>query len=109
MQSLNLYTESVMQPSVMPKMPTKADSKMAFATDSEAENTKLREQTDAFESVILKMLMDNAMKDEKNLFSEQNDPGDKIYKSMYRDELSKASAGGFGFSQMLYDFLSRKS
>ena len=48
--------------------------------------------------------MDNAMKDEKNLFSAQNDPGDKIYKSMYRDELAKASAGGFGFSQMLYDF-----
>jgi Rod binding domain-containing protein len=55
------------------------------------------------------MVMDNAMKDEKNLFSEQNDPGDKIYKSMYRDELSKASAGSFGFSQMLYDYLSRKS
>jgi len=69
---------------------------------------KLREQTDAFESVILKMLMDNAMEDEKNLFTEQNDPGEKIYKSMYRDELAKASAGGFGFSQMLYDFLSEK-
>lgn len=73
------------------------------------ENAALKEQTDAFEAVILKMLMDNAMKDEKNLFSEQNDPGEKIYKSMYRDELSKASAGGFGFSQMLYDYLSEKS
>ncbi|QOY55200.1 rod-binding protein [Candidatus Sulfurimonas marisnigri] len=77
--------------------------------DPKAENAELREQTDAFESVILKMLMDNAMKDEKNLFSDQNDPGDKIYKSMYRDELAKASAGGFGFSQMLYDFLSEKA
>jgi len=71
------------------------------------EDAELRKQTDAFESVILKMLMDNAMKDEKNLFSSQKDPGDKIYKSMYRDELSKASAGSFGFSQMLYDYLSR--
>jgi len=77
--------------------------------DSHAEDSKLREQTDAFESVIIKMMMDNAMKDEKNLFSQQNDPGDKIYKSMYRDELSKASAGGFGFSQMLYDYLSEKA
>ncbi|MDF1874313.1 rod-binding protein [Sulfurimonas sp. SAG-AH-194-I05] len=77
--------------------------------DPKAENAELREQTDAFESVIIKMLMDNAMKDEKNLFTEQNDPGEKIYKSMYRDELSKASAGGFGFSQMLYDFLSQKT
>jgi len=76
--------------------------------DPKAEDASLREQTDAFESVILKMLLDNAMKDEKNLFSEQNDPGDKIYKSMYRDELSKASAGGFGFSSMLYDYLSQK-
>jgi len=75
--------------------------------DKNVEDKALREQTDAFEAVIIKMLMDNAAKDEKNLFSEQNDPGDKIYKSMYRDELSKASAGGFGFSQMLYDYLSR--
>jgi len=77
--------------------------------DPKAEDAKLREQTDAFESVILKMLMDDAMKDEKNLFSEANDPGDKIYKSMYREELAKASAGGFGFSQMLYDYLSQKA
>ena len=76
--------------------------------DTSIENKELREQTDAFESVILKMMMDNAMKDEKNIFSQENDPGDKIYKSMYRDELAKASAGGFGFSQMLYDYLSQK-
>lgn len=75
--------------------------------DTNVEDAALKEQTDAFEAVILKMIMDNASKNEKNLFSEQNDPGDKIYKSMYRDELSKASAGGFGFSQMLYDYLSR--
>ena len=72
------------------------------------EDKALREQTDAFEAVIIKMLMDNAAKNEKDMFSAQKDPGDKIYKSMYRDELSKASAGGFGFSQMLYDYLSRK-
>ncbi len=77
--------------------------------DINVENKELREQTDAFESVILKMMMDNAMKDEKNIFSQENDPGDKIYKSMYREELAKASAGGFGFSQMLYDYLSQKS
>ncbi len=76
--------------------------------DSKAEDAQLRAQTDAFESIILKMLMDNAAKNEKNLFSSQNDPGDKIYKSMYREELSKASAGSFGFSQMLYDYLSHR-
>ena len=97
LNSLNMQTQTVAQQHTIPKI------------DPKAEDEELRAQTDAFESVILKMLMDNAMKDEKNLFSEQNDPGDKIYKSMYRDELSKASAGGFGFSQMLYDYLSQKS
>ena len=97
MNSLTSNTEMISQQNTIPKI------------DSKAENADLRAQTDAFESVIIKMLMDNAMKDEKNLFSDQKDPGDKIYKSMYRDELSKASAGGFGFSQMLYDYLSQKS
>ncbi len=86
-----------------------SENKSIPRIDANVEDAKLREQTDAFESIILKMLMDNAAKDEKNLFSQQNDPGDKIYKSMYREELAKASAGSFGFSQMLFDFLSRKN
>lgn len=93
---LNIQSQHVTQQHAVPKI------------DPKAEDAELRKQTDAFESVIVKMLMDNAMKDEKDLFSQQKDPGDKIYKSMYRDELSKASAGGFGFSQMLYDYLSQK-
>ena len=96
MNALTSNIQSVAQQHTIPKI------------DPKAEDKELRAQTDAFESVIIKMLMDNAMKDEKNLFSDQQDPGDKIYKSMYRDELSKASAGGFGFSQMLYDYLSEK-
>lgn len=95
--SMNIQSTYLSQQHLMPKI------------DPKAEDAELRKQTDAFESVILKMLMDNAMKDEKNIFSQQNDPGDKIYKSMYRDELAKASAGGFGFSQMLYDYLSERA
>lgn len=97
LNSINTQTQTLSQQHTIPKI------------DPKAENDELRAQTDAFESVIIKMLMDNAMKDEKNLFTDQKDPGDKIYKSMYRDELSRASAGGFGFSQMLYDYLSEKS
>ncbi|WP_324171182.1 rod-binding protein [Sulfurimonas sp.] len=95
--SINMQAKLMTQNSAIPKI------------DSNIDAAKLKEQTDAFESIIIKMLMDNAMKDEKNIFSEQNDPGDKIYKSMYREELAKASAGSFGFSEMLYDFLSRKN
>ncbi len=68
----------------------------------------LREKTDQFEAIIVKMMLDEAMKDEKNVFTSANDPGDRIFKSMYREELSNASAGGFGFSQMLFDHLSQK-
>lgn len=80
-----------------------ATPKIEQTTDKAA----LKEKTDQFEAVIIKMMLDNAMKDEKNLFS-ANDPGERIYKSMYRDELSRASAGGFGFSQMLFEYLSEK-
>ncbi len=95
--SINMQSDYLSQNKAIPKI------------DENAGAADLRKQTDAFEAIIIKMLMDNAAKDEKNLFSQQNDPGDKIYKSMYRDELSKASAGSFGFSQMLFDFLSRES
>ena len=64
----------------------------------------LKKQTDQFEAVILKQLLDVSMKDENTLFGK--DPGDKIYNSMYRDEISKVGAGNMGISQMLFDFLS---
>ena len=89
------------------KMQTPTSQNSVPTINKNVEDEELRAQTDAFEAVILKMLMDNAAKNDKDMFSSQKDPGDKIYKSMYRDELSKASAGGFGFSQMLYDYLSR--
>lgn len=95
--SLNIQSGYISQQTNIPKI------------DVNAEDAELREQTDAFEAVILKMLLDTSMKDEKNLFTEKNDPGDRIYKSMYRDELARTSAGGFGFSQMLYDYLSKES
>lgn len=96
MNSITNQAQLTLQNTNIPKINENVDDKA------------LREQTDAFEAVIIKMLMDNAAKNDKDLFSSQKDSGDKIYKSMYRDELSKASAGGFGFSQMLYDYLSQK-
>jgi len=71
--------------------------------NSTKDDLKLREQTDNFESVLIKTLLDTSMKDSNDFFGK--DAGDKIYQSMYRQELSNASAGSFGFSQMLFDFL----
>lgn len=81
--------------------------KMVPTIGSKDGDKVLREKTDQFESIIVKMMLDEAMKDEKNLYT-TNDPGDKIFKSMYREELSNASAGGFGFSQMLFEHLTQK-
>lgn len=53
---MNIDTQFLAQQHQLPKI------------DPKAEDAKLREQTDAFESVILKMLMDDAMKDEKIFF-----------------------------------------
>ena len=71
--------------------------------DSELDKVALKKQTDQFEAIILKQLLDTSMKDENTLFGK--DPGDKIYNSMYRDEISKIGAGNMGISQMLFDYL----
>jgi len=67
----------------------------------------LREQTDNFEAMMLKILLDKSLKSENHILPKS--PGDDIYKSMYRDALSKELSGSFGFSQMLFDFLKQKS
>jgi len=72
--------------------------------DGGLDKVALKKQTDQFEAIILKQLLDTSMKDENTLFGK--DPGDKIYNSMYRDEISKVGAGNMGISQMLFDYLS---
>lgn len=69
----------------------------------------LKEQTDSFEAIFLKMLLDKALEtdDENSLFPKS--AGSDIYKSMYNDALSKDMSGSFGFSQMLFDFLKQNS
>ena len=71
--------------------------------DSSLDKVALKKQTDQFEAIILKQLLDTSMKDENTLFGK--DPGDKIYNSMYRDDISKFGAGSMGISQMLFDYL----
>ena len=86
--SLSLYTAQQQTPKI----------------NNTLDKVALKEQTDQFEAIILKQLLDVSMKDENTLFGK--DPGDKIYNSMYRDEISKVGAGNMGISQMLFDFLS---
>ena len=70
-------------------------------------DAKLREQTDAFESFLLKQVLDISLKSENKLFGK--DAGDKIYQSMYNDTMSKSLSGGLGFSELLFNYLKENS
>ncbi len=63
----------------------------------------LKEQTDSFEALLLKFMLDSAMKMDNPLYPKA--PGDEIYASMYKDTLSKELSGNFGYSEMLFNFL----
>lgn len=71
--------------------------------DMNLDQKKLREQTDAFEAIILKMMLDKALDTKDTLLPE--DPGRKIYRSMQNDEISKQLSGAFGYSELLFNYL----
>ncbi len=69
----------------------------------DADDKALRAQTDQFESLLLKTLLDTSMKNENPLYGK--DAGDKIYQSMYREKLSEVASGSFGLSELLFNYL----
>ncbi len=71
------------------------------------DDAKLKEKTDAFESVIVKQMLDIALDEKYSIFPD--DAGKDIYKSMYTDTLANSVSGGFGYSKMLFDFLKERS
>lgn len=68
-----------------------------------SDDVMLKEQTDKFEAFFIKKVLDISLKNDNKLF--EKDAGDKIYNSMYNDTMSNSLSGGFGFSQLLFDFL----
>lgn len=64
---------------------------------------KLREQTDAFEAILLKFMLDTSLNIENPIYPKQ--PGGEIYHGMYKDTLAQHLSGGFGYSQALFDWL----
>ncbi len=71
------------------------------------EDAALKEKTDAFESVIVKQMLDIAMDEKYSLFPDA--AGKEIYKSMYTDAISNSVTGSFGYSKMLFDFLKERA
>lgn len=67
------------------------------------EDAALKAQTDEFESLMVKIVLDTALKLDDPLYPKS--AGDEIYQSMYKETLSKNLAGNFGYSELLYKFL----
>ncbi|WP_201353118.1 rod-binding protein [Hydrogenimonas urashimensis] len=70
------------------------------------ERVRLKEQTDAFEAIILKMLLDKSIQGNDPLLPK--DPGREIYQSMMNGERSKQLSGAFGYSELLFNYLVEK-
>nr|WP_244196332.1 hypothetical protein [Helicobacter labetoulli] len=83
------------------KLSLKAESRMRL--DEQKEDAKLREQTDNFESLLLKIMLEQAIKNDDILYPKQ--AGSDIYHSMYIDSLSQELSGSFGYSELLFNFL----
>jgi Rod binding domain-containing protein len=74
---------------------------------SKKENLKqLKQSCDDFESEILNFYLKDALSSKNSLFPET--PGEKIYKSMYQEQLSKDLSGNFGYSKLLFNYLKKK-
>ncbi|MDU7693044.1 MAG: Rod binding protein [Helicobacter sp.] len=69
-------------------------------------DAKLREQTDAFEALILKTLLDVSLHFDNPLYPKE--AGSEIYEGMYKDSLGKQLAGNFGYSELLFNYLKQK-
>ena len=67
---------------------------------------KLKQVCDDFESELLNFYLKKALNSKNELFPES--PGEKIYKSMYQEELSKTLSGNFGYSKLLFEYLKNK-
>ncbi|WP_300224008.1 Rod binding protein [uncultured Helicobacter sp.] len=67
------------------------------------DDAKLKEQTDAFEALLLKTMLATAIKNEDPLYPKQ--AGSDVYHSMYLDTLSESLSGSFGYSELLLGYL----
>ena len=82
-------------------------SKAASVKQLNKNDAALKEKTDAFEAVLIKQMLDIALEEKYSLFPD--DAGKDIYKSMYTDTMSNSLSGGFGFSELLYNYLKERS
>lgn len=67
------------------------------------DDAKLKEQSDAFEALILKYMLDTALKLDNPLYPKE--AGSEIYQSMYKETIAESLSGSFGYSDLLFGYL----
>jgi Rod binding domain-containing protein len=72
-----------------------------------AKNEKLKEMTDEFESLFVKMYLEKGLTMNDSLFGKG--VGSDIYNGMYVDALSHEMGGKMGLSEILYQHLEEKN
>lgn len=73
----------------------------------ESKDTKaLREQSNAFEALVLKHMLDFALNMEDSLY--EKGAGSEIYNSMYKESIANALSGSFGYGDLLFNYLKEK-
>ena len=75
--------------------------------ESKLEDDKaLREQSNAFEALVLKHMLDFALNMEDSLY--EKGAGSEIYNSMYKESIADALSGSFGYGDLLFNYLKEK-
>ena len=81
-------------------------SKTSTINKNQKDDEALKAQTDAFEAILLKFMLDTSLNLDDPLYPKQ--AGAEIYQSMYKDTLSQQLSGNFGYSQMLFEWLKQQ-
>ncbi|MEO1924044.1 MAG: rod-binding protein [Nautiliaceae bacterium] len=68
---------------------------------------KLKQVCNDFESEVLNFFLKEALNPKSSIFPQS--PGEKIYRSMYQEALSKELSGNFGYSELLFNYLKDKT
>lgn len=71
------------------------------------DDAELKKQTDSFESLFVKILLDTSLNMDNPLYPKA--PGSDIYNSMFKEQLSKDLSGSFGYSELLFNYLKDKN
>lgn len=100
---MNIDTSSVLASYQNAQIQNQTNALNNSKGNTQKEDVKLREQTDNFEALLLKIMLQDAIKNDDTLYPKQ--AGSDIYHSMYIDELSQELSGSFGYSELLFNFL----